>query len=319
MDLDKIIQTVKPNLKASSRKHYSQNIMKLHDLIKHTRIMGDLRWLDDYDSVKEALDKMKESTKRNYLNSIIVVLQYGKDFKTDENWKRYTKERNELNTKFTKANGTNTKTEKQEKNWLTPEEFDSVIRKYKSYITNHKILQKSSGDLDKSDRQKLMEYLLIKFYKDIPSRNDFHSLKIVSKKEYNQSHSPNQNYLVLERNNIHIVVHVWKTKNESQGRISRVIKLTPELQTLVRAYRRKLPDREYVFVSPKELPLTRNSLTKLLTKIFKVFYPEKNISSNMLRHIYLSHKYADTVKDMKEDETKLGHGSTTQKTYIKTD
>ena len=60
-------------------------------------------------------------------------------------------------------------------------------------------------------------------------------------------------------------------------------------------------------------PLSQvNSMTKLFNKIFG-----KRISSSALRHIFLSDKYGDTVKDMKEDAEKMGHTVETQKTYIK--
>ena len=39
----------------------------------------------------------------------------------------------------------------------------------------------------------------------------------------------------------------------------------------------------------------------------------------MIRHSYLSHKYADNVEKMKKDAETMGHSVETQKKYIKGD
>jgi len=56
-----------------------------------------------------------------------------------------------------------------------------------------------------------------------------------------------------------------------------------------------------------------NGITRILNKIFG-----KRISSSMLRHIYLSSLYGDTLEKMKETADKMGHSIETQKEYIKT-
>jgi hypothetical protein len=55
-----------------------------------------------------------------------------------------------------------------------------------------------------------------------------------------------------------------------------------------------------------------NSITKLLNRTFG-----KKISSSALRHIFLSDKYKDVAKDMKEDAEAMAHSVGQQKEYIK--
>ncbi len=317
MNLPVILNKIKPSLKESSIQAYVRNIEKLSERVNGKREFDNLEWLNDKEKVLNKINEMGDNTKRNYLNSVIVFFQNNKDYEDNETWKEYSKLRDDINAKFKKSKSENKKTDKQNKNWLTKEEYQNIVKQYQEYLTKHKVLQSKPDKLNKDELNKLMEYVLIKFYQEIPSRNDFHSLKIVNKKEYNDlPKDTNQNYLVMERNNIHVIINDWKTKKNEKD--TRTITLSPELQKLVRAYRRKAPNREYMFVSNKEQPLTRNGLTKLLIKMFKVFYPDKNISSSMLRHIYLSHKYSDTMKEMKEDQNNLGHSGETQKEYIKT-
>lgn len=318
MDLHALLNRLKPLLKQSSRDAYVRNLEKLAERISGSRAVTSIDFLKDKAAMLPVLEAMPANTRRNYLNTVIVFLQKDAEFADDPTWKHYSKMRDEINKDFTAAKAKHTKTAKQTQNWLSPDEFDLVLTKYKDYLVNHRVLQKRPEDISAEERRKLMEYVLIRLYKEIPSRNDFHSLKIVTKKAYNDGHLDSQNYLVMERANIHLVLHQWKTKSDATDR--RVVPLSADLQKLIRAYMRKMPHLDFMFTSPRgNTPLTRNALTKMLTRIFKVFYPNKNISSTMLRNMYLSHKYGDTVAEMKKDEIALGHGGASQKQYIKTD
>ena len=54
-----------------------------------------------------------------------------------------------------------------------------------------------------------------------------------------------------------------------------------------------------------------------LQAIFKKFYPEKSVSTSMLRHIYLTSKYGKVKEEMKKDAELLAHSVEQQKSYIK--
>jgi hypothetical protein len=57
-----------------------------------------------------------------------------------------------------------------------------------------------------------------------------------------------------------------------------------------------------------------NDMTRILHRIF-----DKKIGSSMLRKIFLTDKYKDTMADMKEDAQKMGSSTETfQNQYIKT-
>jgi hypothetical protein len=57
-----------------------------------------------------------------------------------------------------------------------------------------------------------------------------------------------------------------------------------------------------------------NAITRVLNKVFG-----KKVGSSLLRHIYLSSKYGDTLAEMKKDSAAMGHSLEVQKTYIKND
>ena len=65
--------------------------------------------------------------------------------------------------------------------------------------------------------------------------------------------------------------------------------------------------------------LSRNALSQLLLKTSQK-YMGKNISTTMLRKIYLSSKYANVKEEMKKDAKIMGHSvSTQQNVYVKND
>ena len=58
-------------------------------------------------------------------------------------------------------------------------------------------------------------------------------------------------------------------------------------------------------------PLKSSQITKILNDIFNM-----NISTSMLRHIYLSNKYSEVEENMKKDAVLMGHSANTQSQYI---
>ena len=76
-------------------------------------------------------------------------------------------------------------------------------------------------------------------------------------------------------------------------------------------------DSTILFVSSTGKPLTRNGISQLLLKTFKQRLG-KNISTTMLRKIYLSSKYQNVKEEMEKDAHIMGHSvETQQKVYVK--
>jgi hypothetical protein len=69
-----------------------------------------------------------------------------------------------------------------------------------------------------------------------------------------------------------------------------------------------------LLVDYNDKPLTNiNSITYIINKIFK-----KKIGSSMLRHIYLSGKYGDELKERQKDANMMSHSVEMATDYIKT-
>ena len=68
----------------------------------------------------------------------------------------------------------------------------------------------------------------------------------------------------------------------------------------------------------KGAPLNSNGITKALARIGQQELGRK-LGSSLLRHSYLSHKYADVNKEKKKDAEVMMHSLETQSEYVKTE
>jgi site-specific recombinase XerD len=315
MNLKDVLLKERPHLKAGSVQNYVICLEKLHQRLHDgVRTFDNLEWLNDHKAVMSEIDKMNDNTKRNYLNSVIVFYESLDDHQERPAWKAYTEMRDHLNKTFADKAMENKKTERQEQNWITMDGFDKVITSYEKLIKRHRILYAKPADIQKDELERLQDYVLLRLYKEIPSRNDFAEVQIVDKKMYHDNHTNEDNYLVTSRSDMYFMLHNWKTKRSEMD--SRKIEIPADLRKLLRAYIRKLNGRHFLFANSRGGPLNRNGLTKLFTRLFKRFFPEKNISTSLMRHIFLTDKYADVSKEMKKDQNNLGHSEETQKAYI---
>ena len=98
MDLEKEILKVKPHLASGSIKNYKISLQKLHERMFDTKVIDNLKWIEDDKKVLDELKDYKRTTKRNYLNSIIVFSQAHDDkFADTDYFKKYTDVRDRIN------------------------------------------------------------------------------------------------------------------------------------------------------------------------------------------------------------------------------
>ena len=318
MDLGTAIRQVKPDLKSSSMRNYISQLKILAGNVTGSREFSNLRWLDDEKKVMSIVNAMSPHTKRNYLNAVIVIMQTRKDFDTNRAWVTYVKARDDINGHFSAESKNHTKTTRQEKNWITRDQFQKVLDWYNAFLLKRKVFKTDASRMDSDEFRKLQEYVLLRLLEEHPSRNDFATVRVVTPAAYRALDTDvrrSGNFLVTKRDDIHFQLHQWKTKKSPSE--FRRISLGKPLQKLLRAYLRKIGSREYLFVDTRGSPLSRNALTKLLVRVFRRHFPGKNISTTLLRHIFLSEKYGDVLQEMKRDQVNLGHSAEQQAAYIK--
>jgi len=313
---------LKKEIKPSTIKMYIANIKKLSKIMNDGEIKGGIDWLKSLDKVKEKLMEKKEngkelhySTIRNYMNSAIIYL-YAMNNKgnTDELIEKYSDYRDELNKKYEDDSAQGTWSEKQGKNVITMEELHQVISDIGNELKNMKL--KDLDRLNTRQRSLLQVYMILNVHSVAPMRNDLAGMKIIKKREYNKLSDEDKketNYLVLEKNNMFFCLNDYKTNRKFK---EKCIELNPELKKVMRFYLR-FNDGEYLLTRNDGTPMSRNAISQVLIKTFKKRLG-KSVSTNLLRKIYLSHKYSNVKEELEKDASMMMHSThTAMSKYIK--
>jgi hypothetical protein len=210
----------------------------------------------------------------------------------------------------------NKKTEKQKENWVSLEQYDSLLAKYRVLIKQNKLFTRPN--LDKKGYEILKEYIILLTYRYLPMRNDFANMRVLSTRKYNSLSTETQetnNYLVgTHATGFKFYINDYKTKKTFGNKI---IDIPKDLEREIKKYLKQNPT-EYFLVDTNQNPITANGITKLLTKIFQKEY-NKSVSSSMIRHIILSEKYGNTLAQMKDDSNIMGHSVAQGHDYTKSD
>ena len=310
--IDLIIQSQRPDLKPNSLKIYLTSLRKLNG----GNDIKNIDFLKDFDGIVEKISKYKDNTRKNYLNAIIVAL---KALKTDDKLvKRYEELRDSYNQKYSEHLATHKKTETQEKNWVSWDEYLGMVEKLKDSVQD---LRKKK-EWDKGDTLRYQNYLLSLLYSNYPLRNDFHDMEVITQRDF-KKRSDNKNYLVIQTSKkpkYKIVLNEYKTSAKYKQQVILIDDpiLTKAIDTWLS--RRSTAGTAFI-VSPSDSDraITSNELTKVLISLSSQWLDGKRVGSSLLRHIYLSDKYSDTLKEQGDDAKLMMHSKSMQEGYIKSD
>lgn len=291
-------------------KRYSEKTK--HNYIRNLELLNDkkpfrnLAFLDDFEKIIGKLKHLKSTTIRNYYASIVAVLSL---YKTKfQLLKKYESLLNNEQIKIDKSNSNIT--ESQEKNWITPDDI------------TQKLDELSKKDLTNYDN--ILYYLILSLYTKIPPRRnkDYLNMYIVSNLE---NISNDYNYFSITDKLF--VFNDYKTKHKyGCQKIDVPIELYDIIMKYLNVYspmtkyfKNGLIDTNMKIYEPLLGGRSENYITRILNKIF-----QKNVSSTILRHIYLSYKYPNGIDSLNKlneaenDALKMGHSlRTAQLVYIK--
>jgi len=295
----------KPDISASSRKLYTFNLTKLNG----GKEIKNLNFLTKPEIV-ERINLLKENTKRTYIIAIVSSL---KDRPETRYKKLYTKFY-EMLVEVNKAlKNNNTKSEKQEENWISQ---DAVQSKCDSLM---EIISKVEGKrkLSEVEYKELLDAVILGLYcLQAPRRNkDYTDMLIVNTVPDDKEH----NY--LDTKGMKWVFNNFKTQKTYK---TQVINIPDELQRLLKVYFKFHPKAKEIkkgetvpFLMNYDGKAINNSteMTRALNKIFG-----KKVGSSLLRNIYLTSKYGEKAKELKEDAAEMGTSvETASNHYIKHD
>lgn len=291
------IQKNRPSLSVNSLKSYvsllSNMFYKFHD--KDDEM--DLDWFKDDANILEALKDKPPSVRKTYLASVIVLNGEG-----DHNLRLSTimgEDQDKTVADYNKQE----KTAKQEKNWM---EYDDIVKVHSKFADEAMPVLNSKTTVSDSNKKLLNKYMLLTLATGIyfpPRRSEICDIKL---KDYDVE---KDNYIDLKKNKF--VYNSYKTV-KAYGREE--VAITPEFKKILVKYIKKLPDQEYLLMKANGTKFSIQNITRELNVIFG-----KNISTSMLRHIYLSNLYKGIPKLnlMIKTAGEMGHSVGEAMKYVK--
>lgn len=296
------------NLSENSINLYLKNLKRLSG----SKDIKNLNFLNNKEEIMNKLDNYKDTTKRNYLISIVSVLKCLKDKQKKYNklYKLYTEEMMTADNTIKESVKNGDKTPNQKINWIN---WDDVIKTY----NNIDISFINKKNINEGQYNKLLDYVVLSLYVLLPPRrNEYKDMYIV--KKFSNDLDKNKNYFIIDDKEF--LFNNYKTKNKFGVQ---QIKIDDDLFNVLMAFIKHHPLIKGKINKNLNVPLLVdfegkhlnkiNSITKILNRIFN-----KNIGASMLRHSYLSSKYADIKEEQKEDAELMAHSVNEQnKTYIK--
>jgi hypothetical protein len=296
------------NVRDTSINAYVSNLSKLLKLADKDININNLNSLLSKPSdVIELLEDRKHSTIRNYLASIVVIVSaQNKDKLTEE----YRKLMDEYSQEYSNHIKTESKSDKQNKNWVSLSELEKVLKTYKNEIDRNKILKKT--ELSKKDMDLLQKYVVGNLYigdeSNPPLRNDY-IMEIITEPDYKRLSEADmkKNYLVV-KNNTHKYFSIGEYK--TSGKYG--VKQFPIGKSLNRVLNMwlKFNKTKYLLLNSKNGQMTSNGLTKYIQKVFSP--TGKKIGASMLRTIYITEKLGKYKKESEKLSDKMLHSVAVQ-------
>lgn len=287
----------------------------LHTL-NNKKPFTNLSFLKKKDDIQDRLSPYAESTRRTYLSSVVSVLGLFADKPTYKKLLSYYQEELANKVKEDREKPKNTKTEKQQNNWI---DLKTIEDKHKELADKINDFQ-SNRQITTSQWNTLLNYFVLTLFTAIqPRRNqDYHEMEVV--KEWKDTMPTDKNYLCLDTNRF--IFNKYKTAKKYGQEIIE-FEDKPVMKNAVKTFLKFHPLNKGRKGKNWSVPLlisfdgsrlnNSNAITRILNRIFK----GKKVGSSMLRHIYLTSKYGDTLEEMEEDAKAMGHSLKQQKEYIK--
>jgi hypothetical protein len=297
-------------LSESSIKLYLRHLEKLNE----DTPLKNFKFLMSPETIVNKLVDYKPNTKKSYLIAITAILNSCKEDNKmlTKLYEKYNKLMIETANQI-KSTPSEEKSNEQKENWV---EWSKVEEKFKE-LQDKVNLFINSKKINQLQYQNLLDFVILSLYTLIPPRrNEYQKMFIV--KKFSPDLDIDKNYYCIDDGIM--VYNVYKTAKKYG---QQTIKLPTELRTILNNYLKFHPLIKGKKLTTKtEVPLLVhfdgspldkiNAITRTLNKIF-----EKKIGSSMLRHIFLSNKYGDTLEEQKEDADMMAHSVDTQKQYIK--
>lgn len=296
-------------VKENTAKNYIRNLY----IANRNKPYNNLAFLKKYGDVDVAISPYKLSTQNNIIIAVVSALSLYTAKPS------YRKVHQYWNTRLHKLNdelkkNANKMSEKQKENYLPWSEIESIRDDLKQDVNHFKDNKKISA----RQFSTLKKYVVMSLYTYIPPRRnrDYQDCYIVWGE---RNRDDDRNY--FDAKNHKFIFNQYKTNKKygqqivdfsDKPRLIEALDLWIKFHPLLKGKRLSRNTNTRLLVNYDGSPMDNvNSITRVLYSAIG-----KKIGSSMLRHIYLSKKYNNTLEDMRNDAKALGHSLAQQKGYI---
>jgi hypothetical protein len=285
------------NIKENSLNAYLISIKKLNEFITKKEFKN-LDFLKDEKKVLEKLKELKLTTQKNYLSAIIVSLSaYGDKYEDD--LKTYRKRLEQLNEVYNSEIKKNEKTETQEKNWVSMKDLKKVMNSYKLDLKERGAFSKD--ELTRRELDIMQRWVVANLYlndENPPIRLDYGNMRIISENDFDKLKDDelDKNFLVV-KNRTNKYFHFGDYKTEKTYS-KKEIKVGKKLNSVLNIWL-KHNKKGGLLYDTKGDPMSSNTLGKYIKKVFEK--TGKQVSINLIRHIFISEKFPPQKEDEKEE------------------
>ena len=287
--LEEKITKNRPNIRPSSIKTY---ISCLSNLVKKMDGELEMKFFDNSKDILKYLED-KTSVQRKTCLSALYILTQDVDYQ-----KPMLEDIKKVNEQYKEQ----VKSKSESENWVTQEDLQAIYNTY--FKIANDIFKKK--DWSPADITELQKYFLLTFlggYFFPPRRSqDFTELKL---KDFDK-----------EKDNFYykgsFYFNVYKTA-KTFGEQKIVLPL--DVDRMVKKYIKKIDNEYFFFNSKTNNKLTSPNITLMINSIFG-----KKVSTNLLRHMFLSNKYKDipALLEMEKTANQMSHSLTTAlEMYVK--
>mgnify|MGYP003650063769 CR=1 FL=1 len=292
MDLTEVIKEKRPHLSDSSLRTYKSILTNLYR--KCYPSDNEIK-LDKFDNEKLIMEHLKDIpfSKRKTTLAALVVLTGNKEY-------------NKLmSSDIAEYNDKQLLQEKDGKFADNMIPFSEVEVLLKAAEKEAKAIYKKDK-LEMGDRQKIQNYILLALTGGIympPRRSQDWVMK------YKNFDAEKDNYLDLKKK-----VFVFNSYKTMKSKGQQVIEIPKPLLIILKKWIGSLPeDMEYILFDNKGNAITPSQITHRLNAIF-----DKPISTSMLRHIFLTSKFADVnLKELTKTADAMGNSPLQALAYVK--
>lgn len=292
MDLIEVLKKKRPNLSDGSLKTYKSILTNIYRKCYANDDEMDLNKFDNVDTIMGHLKEVPFSKRKTTLAALVVITgnkDYNKQMMSDIG--EYNDEQ-----LLQKKDG------KFEENMIPSSDVETILKKLEAEA---KLLYKKAK-LEMGDFQKIQNYILLCLTGGIfqpPRRSLDWKMKV---KNYD---AEKDNYIDLKKK-----VFVFNNYKTAKFHGSQSEPIAKPLFSILKKWVAILPeDMEYLLFDNKGGALTPSQITHRLNIIFN-----KKISTSLLRHIFLTSKFANVnLKELVDTATSMGNTPIQALMYVK--